>query len=78
MTKRLGDIRLPYRHFERKREIFAIRGQVSNVWKVQNGKPAIERFWSIPAEPFEPIEPAEPLSHVIKGLHASGANLGKR
>ncbi len=33
---------------------------------------------TIPAEPFEPIEPAEPLSHVIKGLHASGANLGKR
>ena len=31
-----------------------------------------------PFEPFEPIEPAEPLSHVIKGLHASGANLGKR
>ena len=26
MTKRLGDIRLPYRHFERKREIFVIRG----------------------------------------------------
>ena len=26
-TKRLGDIRLPYHHFERKREIFVIRGQ---------------------------------------------------
>ena len=36
-TKRLGDIRLPCRHFERKREIFVIRGQVG---KVQNGKPA--------------------------------------
>ena len=43
MTKRLGDIRLPYRHFERKREIFVIRGQANNVWKVQNGKPAIKR-----------------------------------
>ena len=26
VTKRLGDIGLPYRHFERKREIFVIRG----------------------------------------------------
>ena len=47
MTKRLGDIRLPYRHFERKREIFGIRGQADNVWKVQNGKPAIERLSGI-------------------------------
>ncbi|GAA6389904.1 hypothetical protein I3400192H8_20140 [Dialister sp. i34-0019-2H8] len=33
----------PYRHFERKREIFVIRGQTVNVLKVQNGKPAICR-----------------------------------
>ena len=32
---------LSHRHFERSREIFVIRGQVGNVWKVQNGKPAI-------------------------------------
>ncbi len=37
MTKRLGDIRLPYRHFERKREIFVIRGQADNVWKFKTG-----------------------------------------
>lgn len=41
-TKRLGDIRLSYRHFERQREIFAIRGQVVDVWECSNGKPAIQ------------------------------------
>ena len=37
MTKRLGDIGLPYRHFERKREIFVIRGSVVDVWNSQTG-----------------------------------------
>ena len=37
MTKRLGDIRLPYCHFERKREIFAIRGQAVDVRESQTG-----------------------------------------
>ena len=37
VTKRLGDIRLPYRHFERKREIFVIRGSAVDVWNFQTG-----------------------------------------
>ena len=37
MTKRLGDIGLPYRHFERKREIFVIRGSAVDVWNSQTG-----------------------------------------
>ena len=41
-TKRLGDIRLSYRHFERQREIFVIRGQVVDVWECSNGKSAIQ------------------------------------
>ena len=37
MTKRLGDIGLPYRHFARKREIFVIRGSAVDVWNSQTG-----------------------------------------
>jgi hypothetical protein len=40
-------VALSHRHFERSREIFVIRGQVGNVWKVQNGKPDIERLSGI-------------------------------
>ena len=37
------DGRFPsYRHFERQREIFVIRGQVVYVWECSNGKPAIQ------------------------------------
>lgn len=39
---RLGDVRL-LSSFSEQREIFVIRGQADNVWKVQNGKPAIKR-----------------------------------
>ncbi len=37
VTKRLGDIGLPYRHFERKREIFVIYGSAVDVWNSQTG-----------------------------------------
>ena len=36
-----GDIRLPYRHFERSPQIFVIRIQVVDVRTPQNGKPVI-------------------------------------
>ena len=40
-------VSIPVSSFRVKREIFVIRGQVGNVWKVKNGKPVIERLWGI-------------------------------
>ena len=48
MTKRLGDIRLPYRHFERKREIFVIRGSAVDVWNSQTGNLIPTYFRALP------------------------------
>ena len=77
---------LSYRHFERKREIFAIRGQAVDAWKLQTGNllfvdlraspylyfAALLLFMrrTTPVEPVEPIEPAEPLSQTINGRYA--------
>ena len=65
MTKRLGDIRLPYRHFERNREIFVIRrlSGIAIIYTSRRFPIFMRRTTPVePIEPIEPIEPAEPLS----------------
>ena len=42
VTKRLGDIRLPYRHFERSEKSLSFAAQWS-MCGAPNGKPAIKR-----------------------------------
>ena len=76
---------LSHRHFERKREIFVIRGQNGQCLEASNGKPALQEtfghrhdrysaalliFMRRPPEPLEPLEPAEPRSRAIKGRNA--------
>ena len=76
---------LSHRHFERKREIFVIRGQNGQCLEASNGKPALQEtfghrhdrysaalliFMRRPPEPLEPREPAEPRSRAIKGRNA--------
>ena len=75
---------LSHRHFERKREIFVIRGQNGQCLEASNGKPALQEtfghrhdrysaallIFMRRASPLEPLEPAELCSRAIKGRNA--------
>ena len=66
---------LSHRHFERKREIFVIRGQKGQCLEVSNGKPALQETFGHRHDrysaallifmrrtiPVESVEPVEPL-----------------
>ena len=86
VTKRLGDIRLPYRHFERSEEIFVIRGLVVDVWSPKREVCHQETFghrrhlystallyFYVPHHHFAFLIQVR-LSIVIKGQYAPRAN----
>ena len=79
---------LSHRHFERKREIFVIRGQNGQCLEASNGKPALQEtfghrhdrysaalliFMRRPPEPLEPLEPAEPAEPRSRAIKGRNA-----
>ena len=81
-----GRCQPPYRHFERKREIFVIRGHTVDVWKPQTGNlqsrilraspylySAALLYFYAPHLHFSFLIQAR-LSNAVKGWHAPWAN----
>ena len=70
----MGDIRLPYRHPERSRGIFVIRGETDGGRNHKRETCSPQAFGHRPIYtcgeaatfPVEPIEPVEPRSLIIK------------
>ena len=79
---------LSHRHFERRREIFVIRGQNGQCLEASNGKPALQEtfghrhdrysaalliFMRRPPEPLEPREPLEPAEPRSRAIKGRNA-----
>ena len=87
MTKRLEDIRLPYRHFERSEKSLSFAAQWSMCgnpkWEACHQETFGHRHYLYAAElllfmrrttPVGPVEPAPLLLQTIKGQHVPRAN----